>query len=295
MKRDKAIGKKKSKKKGLVWIALVLAILACIVGCGVAANYYGIDFERIKISFSNSGSQDDSTSAGIPFSEILAKISEEAEFSGEIIPDMEATHVEVEDGKLEVRCTLNQGEALIFDRDALVLPENKKPDEFIIGEYCSSGVSHNKNSIYCEEAESVARVLRYNSETEELFLLWENTAVFYDLYLPINAIGNVQKFAGGVKPLATMELYDEKKLRVESFTETEQETINSSVYFEQRIPDGCVAIIQCGENYYVISQNYKDTEITNIEENKFVISQQTIIRILIYDYQNNLIELIYNN
>lgn len=231
--------------------------------------------------------------AGIPFSDILAKVSVETEpYSGMIIPagTTEKAIVEVnKKGDLKVNYPLSVGEALIFDRDGLAL--ESKADDFIIGSYATANISISKNDsnvLYCEDAESIARVLCYNYDSQQMVLLWEND-LFYDEFLPVTAISNIAKFdLEKTKPMAG-NIYDEAKVLVE----VEKDSTINHFGLDDGLGSYQVAIIQTGkENFAVMSQNYIDTDITVEGPNHYIIDRN-ISRILIYDYDKNLIELVY--
>ena len=233
--------------------------------------------------------------AGIPFSDILAKVSVEIEpYSGMIIPAGAAEKAIVEvnkTGDLKVNYPLSVGEALIFDRDGLALESKKKADDFIIGSYATENISISKNDsnvLYCEDAESIARVLRYNYDSQQMVLLWEND-LFYDQFLPVTAISNIAKFdIEKTKPMAG-NIYDESKVLVE----VEKDSTINHFGLDDGLDTYQVAIIQTGkENFAVMSQNYIDTDITVEGPNHYIIDRN-ISRILIYDYDKNLIELVY--
>lgn len=232
--------------------------------------------------------------AGIPFSDILAKVSVETEvYSGTVIPagTSEKAVVEVnKDGDIKVTYSMNANEALIFDRDGLAIASEKKEDDFVIGGYATSNVSLSKKSadvLYCDDSDSVARVLRYNFETQEMVCLWENDLV-YDQYLPITAITNIAKFdIAKTKPVAG-EVYEESKVLVES----EAQKIHFGL--DDGLDEYQVAIIQTGKDQFsVISQNYRDTDITEEGPNHYSMNDAQLSRILIYDYEKNMIEVVY--
>lgn len=293
---ENTTGAPKKRKIYFKRIAIVVgaALLILIV---VISLVFDITFDNVKDFFAKEETQsEEGTSiAGIPFSEVIAKLSvESTEYEGKITKS-EKANVEVKDGNIKVSYSLEDGEALIFDRDGLMM--DKKTDDFIVGSYATANVSRSKKDsdvIFCEDADSVARVLRYTIATEEMVLLWENDLV-YDQYLPITAISNIEKFDNAeTKPMAA-ELYDEEQILVE--TEVLQEDQVGKVHFgfNDGIPVSQVAIIQQGSRYFVVSQNYIDTEITVEGTNHYSILGNSIERILIYDYENNLIELVYES
>lgn len=266
----------------LLFFIIVLVVIICL--------------NKPKSSDSDRLQSEGTSIAGIPFSDILAKVSvETTAYSGTVIPvgTSENTAVEIKAGDIKVTYSMNPSEALIFDRDGLAIASEKKEDDFIIGGYATSKVSLSKKDsdiIYCEDAETIARVLRYNFETQEMVCLWENDLV-YDQFLPITAITNIAKFnIAKTKPVAA-DIYDESKVLVE----VEKDSTINHFGLDDGLDTYQVAIIQTGkEEFTVMSQNYIDTDITVEGPNHYIVDRH-ISRILIYDYEKNFIELVYQN
>lgn len=230
--------------------------------------------------------------AGIPFTDIIAKVSVETTIYSETITSIESSkEVTVKigkDGTMKVNYSLAPNEAIIFDRDGLVLASEKSMDDFAVEGYSTSRVFAKKDGFYCEEADSIARVLLYNYETQMMFLVWEADFIF-DQFLPVTAIRNIMDFdIKKIKPVAG-KVYEENKIKVESKPETKK----SHFCFDDGLAENEVAIVETeNDDFLVISQGYKDKEITEEGFNCYSINKK-INRILLYDYKNHVIELVY--
>ncbi|MBP3595832.1 MAG: hypothetical protein J6J60_00300 [Clostridia bacterium] len=229
--------------------------------------------------------------AGIPFTDIIAKVSVETEiYSGTISPQSsKKISVKIaKDGIMKVNYSLGPDEAIIFDRDGLVLESEKQRDDFAVKGYSTARVSYKKDVFSCEEADSIARVLLYNYKTQSMLLVWEDDLIV-DQYLPVTAIRNIMEFdIQKIKPVAGS-VYDQKRVQVEYRAEKKQ----SHFCFDDGLAENKVAIIETdNDDFVVISQDYKDKGITEEGFNYYSI-QQKIDRILLYDYKNHVIELVY--
>lgn len=284
-------------------VAMVFGIAILIIGIALCL-IFDISIEKIKYHFTkeNPYSEEGTFIEGIPFSEVIDKMSaKNIEFEGKIVSESKSDkNVEIKNGNLKVTYSLKDGEAIIFDRAGL--KKKKTPDDFIIGGYTTENVSRsNKDSnvIYCEDAETVSRVLRYNCNTDEMVLLWSND-IISDKYLPIAAIKNVFEFEKSDRMIRAIDpeydepLYDPRKVILKETIEGEENVIHIS--FSETINANLVVIIQDdSSNTYVISANYIDDVITTSEcEKKYEFkTTSSIERILVYDYENALIQLVY--
>lgn len=297
-------GVPKRRKLSIKRVATVIGIVILIIGV-VLCLVFDISFEKIKYHLTKETvySEEGTFVEGIPFSEVIDKLSaKNIEFTGEItsVSDSDKNAVQVQDGKLKITCSLKEGEALIFDRAGLKM--KKTPDDFIVGGYATKNVSRSSKDsdvFYCSDAESVARVLKYNCNTNTMVLLWKNDIIF-DKYLPLDAIINVAEFEKSDGKLKAIDpeydepLYDSKKVLVQ---EENVEGENKVVYlgFSDPLRPGLVVIIQDATNTYVVSEHYCDEAITECGNKHQLNTTSSIERILVYDYENALIQLVYES
>ncbi len=291
--------KKNIKKINATKVVFFILVLVALISIFVIKNPFKIGSDKTD---EDKSAVNVTSANGIPFLEILTKISEEAECDYEITEATIASSVEDDDGNLLINQQLGKRQALIFDRDSLTLAENKIPDDFIIGDFCSSSrvypVEGEADLYICKEIKSIARVILFDIEKNTMQLLWQNNNIFFDSYLPINAIIAVDEFDKKGNPVVTNDLYDENKLIVEIIKDemsmyNECQSGRTHIYFNDDIPEECVAIINEGNNYYAVTDKYTDFGIHSEGPNHYSVLCLDITRILIYSPTDNKIQLIY--
>lgn len=287
---------KKSNVAKVVFFILVLVVLISIFVIKTPFKFGSNKTDEYNIAVNVTSVN------GIPFFDILTKISEEAECDYEITEATIVPSVEEENGDLLINQHLGKRQALIFDRDSLTLAENKIPDEFIIGDFCSSSrvypVEGEVDLYICKEIESIARVILFDIEENTMQLLWQNNNHFFDSYLPINAIMAIYEFDKKGNPVVTNNLYDESKLIVEIIKNemsmyNECQAGRTHIYFNDDIPKGCVAIINEDNKYYALTDKYTDFGVLSEGPNHYSVLCAGSTRILIYSPKENKIQLIY--